>query len=737
MRMRERRLPSCSPFVCLVAFAVIVLSAGAQTTAPNEWTWVGGSSSAPCTVISGQTVCGAPVHGTLGTPAAANTPGGRWSAATWTDSSSNFWLFGGYNAILVFSDDLWEFNPSTNEWAWMGGSGGVAGSGFIQPGIYGTLGTPAAGNIPGMRLDAATWTDGSGKLWLFGGAGLDSLGVDGQLNDLWEFNAANTEWTWIGGSSTMSCNSSGDCGQDGVYGTLGTPASGNIPGGTPGASSWTDSRGNLWLFGGSGLVPYSKAGYADSDNVWEFNPSRGEWAWMGGSGIGYPGAVYGTLGTPAAGNTPGGCEFSATWTDGSGHFWLFGCGGNDLWEFDPSTNEWTWMGGGSTTVLPGAGVYGTLGTPAVGNIPGARDKASSWTDSGGNLWLFGGFGDDAKGNAGLLNDLWEFNPSAREWAWMGGSSTVPVNGNYDGGQPGVYGTLDAPAAGNAPGGRYGASSWIDSGGNFWLLGGYGYDGKGNLGLLDDFWEFQPVSAIFPAATPTFGVPAGTYTKAQSVTIRDATEDAIIYYTTDGKTPTTSSKRYTGPIAISENETIKAIAVAKNLADSALAEAVYIIETAPPTISPRGGTFGKSQTVTLKNTMAGATIYYTTNGKTPTTSSKRYTGPITVSENETVKAIAVAKNFASSAVAEAAYAIQTAAPTITPDGGALTKSQTVTLKDATADATIYYTTNDKTPTKNSTKYTKAFTLSAKATVKAIAIAPYYAPSVVVSAPFTIE
>ncbi len=74
---------------------------------------------------------------------------------------------------------------------------------------------------------------------------------------------------------------------------------------------------------------------------------------------------------------------------------------------------WVWMSGSSAVGSNGSqpGVYGTLGTPAAGNIPGGRTMASSWTDSNGNFWLFGGFGDDANDTAGYLNDLWEFNPS--------------------------------------------------------------------------------------------------------------------------------------------------------------------------------------------------------------------------------------------------------------------------------------------------------------------------------------
>ena len=65
------------------------------------------------------------------------------------------------------------------------------------------------------------------------------------------------------------------------------------------------------------------------------------------------------------------------------------------------------------------------------------------------------------------------------------------------------------------------------------------------------------SAQTPAATPTFTPAAGTYTSPQSVKIADATAGSTIYYTTNGATPTTSSAKYTGAIAVSASETLKA------------------------------------------------------------------------------------------------------------------------------------------------------------------------------------
>jgi hypothetical protein len=69
---------------------------------------------------------------------------------------------------------------------------------------------------------------------------------------------------------------------------------------------------------------------------------------------------------------------------------------------------------------------------------------------------------------------------------MGGSSTV----GRGGGQTGVYGMLGVTGE-NTPGGRFGATSWIDGSGNLWLFGGDGYDATGAQGNLNDLWEYKP------------------------------------------------------------------------------------------------------------------------------------------------------------------------------------------------------------------------------------------------------
>jgi len=177
--------------------------------------------------------------------------------------------------------------------------------------------------------------------------------------------------------------------------------------------------------------------------------------------------------------------------------------------------------------------------------------------------------------------------------------------------------------------------------------GYTATGQYNVGLVCSL-----------TATPIFSPPAGTYPTAQSVTITDPTPAATIYYTTDGSTPTTTSTKYTAPILVQVTETIKAIAVATGYTQSAVASATYIIKptVATPVFSPVAGTYTSTQSVTINDATLGATIYYTTNGSTPTTASTKYTGPITARVTQTIKAIATATGDTQSAVASATYTL---------------------------------------------------------------------------------
>jgi N-acetylneuraminic acid mutarotase len=437
------------------------------------------------------------VYGTLGAPSASGVPGARAQAAAWTDPSANFWLFGGYATETDVGEgdrnDLWKFTPATNEWTWVGGS-----NTFEQPGTYGTLRVPAPGNVPGARDQAASWTDAAGNFWLFGGTGLDSDGTAGVLNDLWKYSPTAAMWTWMGGPNTF-CKTPATFGCPGVYGTQGIPAPDNAPGARFEPTSWTDSCGNLWLFGGEGSDSLGNGGLLN--DLWRYDPATNMWTWMSGANIVGQNGTYGTLGTPDPGNVPGARTGPVTWVDSSGNLWLFGgegedwdgilCGNgapcdlNDLWKYNPATNIWTWMSGSNVTQAPG--VYGTEGTPASGNVPGARWIALSWTDAQGNFWLFGGDGFDSRTNPevfGDLNDLWRYDPSTNLWTWMSGANITD--------QPATYGTLGTATPGNVPPSREWAVGWIDKSGNLWLFGGVNLSGGlSSSAMFNDLWMYQP------------------------------------------------------------------------------------------------------------------------------------------------------------------------------------------------------------------------------------------------------
>jgi N-acetylneuraminic acid mutarotase len=426
----------------------------------NEWAWMTGS----------ETINQIGTYGTLGTPAAGNTPGGRQYPATWTDKSGNLWLFGGYGpesgGTLLPFNDLWKF--SGGEWTWMGGPQLARASG-----VYGTLGVASASNIPGARFEPASWADAQGNFWMFGGNGFDSEGNEVPMNDLWEYS--NGAWTWEGGADVGP--------QQGIYGTLGVANSNNTPGGRNGAAVWLDASGDLWVFGGIGY-DVSNPINGKLNDLWKY--SGGEWTWMSGSQTKEQPGIYGTQGVASASNTPGAREGAYNWIDASGTLWLFGGYGydstgansylNDLWKY--SAGQWTWVSG--PNVIDQSGVYGTQGVSAANNIPGARWMGAAWTDASGNFWLFGGSAIDSTGHAGLINDLWKY--SSGQWTWVSGATVVD--------QDSTFGTQGNLAPGNVPGGRFFLNQWVDTNGNFWLFGGYG-ETPGGTGNLNDLWMYEP------------------------------------------------------------------------------------------------------------------------------------------------------------------------------------------------------------------------------------------------------
>jgi sugar lactone lactonase YvrE len=188
--------------------------------------------------------------------------------------------------------------------------------------------------------------------------------------------------------------------------------------------------------------------------------------------------------------------------------------------------------------------------------------------------------------------------------------------------------------------------------------------------------YAPTPVIFPGA--------GTVTKGTKVTITDGNPAAKIYYTVDGSNPTiggSTVQTYAGPITISNVTAVKSAALTSAHGPggyefsgwSGIASAIYSLPVvATPTFTPPAGEYASAQSVTIADATPGATIYYTTDGTNPTTSSTRYTNAITVTaKTETIQAIAVLAGYTTCAVTAATYDIAQSVGTTSGD-------QTVTV-----------------------------------------------------------
>jgi Chitobiase/beta-hexosaminidase C-terminal domain/FG-GAP-like repeat len=203
------------------------------------------------------------------------------------------------------------------------------------------------------------------------------------------------------------------------------------------------------------------------------------------------------------------------------------------------------------------------------------------------------------------------------------------------------------------------------------------------------------------------------------------------------TPCTSPKTFTGISAGQHRTEIQAVDRAGNVTTTGVNFTVQIQDTTPPTITATpAGTYGPSQTIVLSADEA-ATIYYTTDGSTPTTSSPLYSGPIAMATMTlTYFGVDTAQN--ASAVASQSYVLDNTAPTVSasPGPGAYAAGQPVTLTSSEAGV-INFTTDGSTPTRSSTTYTGPMALNASTTFKAIATDNYGNTSAPASFAYTVK
>lgn len=191
-----------------------------------------------------------------------------------------------------------------------------------------------------------------------------------------------------------------------------------------------------------------------------------------------PGLTWKSVGIPSGSTSWPSARVGPAYASHNGSFYMFGGYDlgtglmlGDLWQ-PPAPYSANWISRSS----------------ASGATPAKVEFATLSIDGQGNLWLFGGNGEDAQSHYGFFNSLWEYTPSTATWTLKSGPGTAVTLSDTTDAQ-GVYGTQGVASMTNVPPARYGAVSWIDASGNFWL-----YGGQGNYaGWLSDTWEFIPGS----------------------------------------------------------------------------------------------------------------------------------------------------------------------------------------------------------------------------------------------------
>ena len=236
-----------------------------------------------------------------------------------------------------------------------------------------------------------------------------------------------------------------------------------------------------------------------------------------------------------------------------------------------------------------------------------------------------------------------------------------------------------------------------------------------IAMRENFTNSEVTQYQFVPSSVTVAAPKVEHIGNTAV-INTTTESANIYYTLDGTDPTAESMLYEKPFDLVENGTLKAIAIRKNYFNSPIASMTvdwFKVDTVA--FSTNG------YEVSMTTTTPDATIHFTTDGTTPTTTSAKYNGPVALTTQCTVTAFAVKKNFNNSDITYFNFhpgAVTVAQPQIVNEGNV------ISIKTATEGATIYYTTDGTEPTIASTLYENPFTVSRNCTVLAIAIKDKY-------------
>jgi sugar lactone lactonase YvrE len=411
--------------------------------------------------------------------------------------------------------------------------------------------------------------------------------------------------------------------------------------GTPQAVAY-DGSGNLYI--------------ADTDNnvVWMVSASTGEISVVAGTGTSGNGTAGGQA-TETALSRPSGVAI-----DKSGDIFIADTGNGIIREVAAQT--------GVITTIAGPGVSSTLGDggPATSAYLGSPYGIAF--DKSGNLYVADGSIRVANADTGLVRMI---------AANTGIISTVAGGGTA--GQLGDGGLATAAYL------DFPEDIALDTADDLYILdsgaerirkvtastgiiitmagnGAFGTSGDGGLATAAEISVQQGI-AVDGNGNVYFSNFQDTIRKVDSATqtVTTIAGDGYFGYGGDGGAATMAELFNPQGLAFSAAGNLEVA----DYSNSVIRQITFPGAAAAPVFSPAAGTYHSTQSVTITDSIQGATIYYTTDGSTPSTSSSKYGEPITVSATETLQAIAVATGFTTSPVASALYTItQPVAPVIT-------------------------------------------------------------------------
>jgi Chitobiase/beta-hexosaminidase C-terminal domain len=260
----------------------------------------------------------------------------------------------------------------------------------------------------------------------------------------------------------------------------------------------------------------------------------------------------------------------------------------------------------------------------------------------------------------------------------------------------------------------------------------------------DYEASQIVSNSFtffvadPASTPASASDVNPVT----ITVAEATDNARVYWTTDGSEPTPASAELNlnngiGTILVAQSGTLNLKSFRAGFADSKTVSVPVNLVCATPVISPSGASNNSPVTVSITCSTANAAIYWTTDGTDPTPSSTLYTGPFVLAANGTLKVKAFKAGFTDSPTASADFNLVVATPVVTPLSSTNIDSVTVTVNSATANAGLHYTTDGSAPTTSSPLYTGPLTLTTNTLLTVVGFLQEMTPSATISNSYAVQ